>query len=317
MTRMAIGLALGLLTFLGFGLWADLGRMGDAAAQFEWIWLLPVLALSLANYGLRFARWHLYLNAAEIRVTMPFSVGVFLSGLAMSITPGKLGEILKSALLRDGARIPVAQSFPVVVTERLADLVAVLALAGVGLAAGLGDSGILLAGAGLTVTMFMVLATGPGTRLTFRMFALLARRKLPASAFDQARETQARLWAPVPLVSGIALGTLAWFAEAAGLWVVVQAFPEARLELAPATFIYAVGTLAGALSFLPGGLVATEATLAVLLAARAFPGIEPAFANTLAVASTLLIRLATLWFAVALGGLGLLWMAARKRASPP
>ena len=35
---------------------------------------------------------------------------------------------------------------------------------------------------------------------------------------------------------------------------------------------------------------------------------DPATADALAVASTLLIRLATLWFAVAVGGVGLLWL---------
>jgi len=315
MPRLAVGLGLGLLTFLAFGLWADLGRLGDAASRFAWVFLVPVLALSLANYGLRFLRWHLYLRAAGIRVPTGYSAGVFASGLAMSITPGKLGEILKSALLHDGAGVPAARSFPVVVTERLADLVAVLALACVGLAAGLGSTGVLVAGATLTVAMFAVLATGPGTRLTFKAFSLLARRKLPESAFAEAREAQRRLWAPAPLIAGIALGTMAWFAEAAGLYVVVGAFPEGTLGLAPAVFIYAVGTLAGALSFLPGGLVATEWTLAVLLAAQGFQGADPAAADALAVASTLLIRLATLWFAVAVGGVGLIWLAARRRAS--
>ena len=202
-----------------------------------------------------------------------------------------------------------------VVTERLADLVAVLALAGAGLSLGLGSMGVLLAGAGLTAAMFLVLATGPGTRLTFRAFALLARRKLPETAFEEAREAQRRLWAPAPMIAGILLGTLAWFAEATGLFLVVRAFPDGVLGLAPATFIYAVGTLAGALSFLPGGLVATEATLAVMLAAQGFPGVDPAACDALAVASTLLIRLATLWFAVAIGGLGLLWLSARRKAS--
>ena len=97
--------------------------------------------------------------------------------------------------------------------------------------------------------------------------------------------------------------------------VVVSAFPGSALGLSAAVFIYALGTLAGALSFLPGGLVATEATLAVLLAAQGFPGVDPATADALAVASTLLIRLATLWFAVAVGGVGLLWLGARRKAS--
>lgn len=53
--------------------------------------------------------------------------------------------------------------------------------------------------------------------------------------------------------------------------------------------------LAGALSFLPGGLGETGAVMGVLLVTFGANGAA-------AVAITLLCRIATLWFAVALGG---------------
>lgn len=68
------------------------------------------------------------------------------------------------------------------------------------------------------------------------------------------------------------------------------------ISLATGVGIYAIAVLAaGALSFLPGGLGGTEAVMGVLLIAF---GTDSATA----VAITLLCRIATLWFAVALGG---------------
>jgi uncharacterized protein (TIRG00374 family) len=66
------------------------------------------------------------------------------------------------------------------------------------------------------------------------------------------------------------------------------------LSLSTALFIYAFSILVGALSFLPGGLGGTEASMVTLL-------ILNHVAQPQAVAATVLIRLATLWFAVALG----------------
>jgi uncharacterized protein (TIRG00374 family) len=69
--------------------------------------------------------------------------------------------------------------------------------------------------------------------------------------------------------------------------------------------IYAGTTIAGALSFLPGGLGITEGAMAVWLV-RGAAGLD----RSSAVDAALLTRLATLWFAV---GLGLICLACARR----
>jgi uncharacterized protein (TIRG00374 family) len=59
--------------------------------------------------------------------------------------------------------------------------------------------------------------------------------------------------------------------------------------------------LVGAISFLPGGLGGTEATMIALLVAHGLPLPE-------SVAATLVVRLATLWFAIVLGLAALPWV---------
>lgn len=68
----------------------------------------------------------------------------------------------------------------------------------------------------------------------------------------------------------------------------------AQISLPTATAIFLVAILSGALSGLPGGLGGTEATAVALLVLQGVPA-------TLAVLATAVIRVATLWFAVALG----------------
>jgi uncharacterized membrane protein YbhN (UPF0104 family) len=66
--------------------------------------------------------------------------------------------------------------------------------------------------------------------------------------------------------------------------------------LGAAVFVLAFSTAVGGASTQPGGLGAAEATIAILLS-LVLPGSQPAVIS----AATLLIRLATLWFGVALG----------------
>jgi uncharacterized protein (TIRG00374 family) len=304
--RVVLGLALGLLTLLGFGLYADLSSLGEVLAGFDTGAIAPALALSLANYGLRAVRWHYYLRRSGAVVPVSLSVGTFVSGLALSVTPGKLGEVLKVGLLHRAAAIPVSRTFPAVVTERLADLVAVLALTATGVSI-LGAE-VLVAGAVLTAAMFAALATRPGTALVFRVAAKLLRSKVPPELIEETTAVQRKLLSPSALAVGVGLGLAAWLAEAVGLWVVVHGFEGGEIGLGRAVFTYATGTLAGALSFLPGGLIATEASLAGMLS---MSGCLPSEAA--AVAATLVIRVATLWFAVGLGVAGLFWIRRRVR----
>ena len=62
------------------------------------------------------------------------------------------------------------------------------------------------------------------------------------------------------------------------------------------TFIYAAMTVAGALSFLPGGLGVTEAGMLALLTT-----FGTGIARGTAAAATFVTRACTLWFAVGIG----------------
>jgi len=299
---------LGLCTYLAFGLYADFSDLSDAVHGFDWWVLLPVFCLSLLNYGLRWFRWHWYLRHVDLDVPMSLSVLVFASGLAMSVTPGKLGEVIKAGMLNSAQGIPLARSFPVVVTERLTDLLAVLILTGLGvLWLGLGLE-VLLGGVALFAVLFMVLATGPGTRLTFRVAGAILRRHVDQEVAEEAGEIQSGLLRGRALAVGMMLGTAAWLAEAFGLYLVVNAFDAGETGVATAVFTYATGTLAGALSFLPGGLLVTEASMTGMLSPAVFGALPT---EAMAIAATLIVRVATLWFAVAVGVLGLLCVQGR------
>jgi uncharacterized protein (TIRG00374 family) len=107
------------------------------------------------------------------------------------------------------------------------------------------------------------------------------------------------------LSTSLLLGILAWGAEGVGFYYLLQ-FLHIETTLAQAIGIYALSMLAGALSFLPGGLGSAEATMVLLLSLSGAGQAE-------AVAATLVCRLTTLWFAVALGSIAFLRVETGRR----
>src|SRR5690606_1085513 len=110
---LVVGVIAGVVVFAGFSLYADIGALGDRMARFSASAFAVAVALACFNYAVRFGRWSLYLRRRRLRVRPGLSALVFLSGFALSITPGKVGELLKSLLLRETSDIPVAESAPI------------------------------------------------------------------------------------------------------------------------------------------------------------------------------------------------------------
>jgi glycosyltransferase 2 family protein len=296
---LAITLAIGAAVYAGFAIRSEWSETADALGAFAWKLLPVLLLLSLGNYLLRFIRWEIYLRMLDIRVPLGASLSIFLAGLAMTITPGKVGEFLKSYLLREGHGIPMATSAPVVFVERVGDLLGLILLASFGVAAYRPDTIPILVIASLVcVAAIVVLQSARLTGL-----ALAVVRKLPAGdkvapkVAEMVEASRALLGARA-LIIGLVLATAAWFCECAGYWLAFSGFDVAAFELGLATFGYSISTLAGVVS--PGGIGVTDAGLIEI--AEQLRGIEPAVST----AASFIVRVCTLWFAVGLGAIALL-----------
>ena len=299
-----------LLAVLTVGVFVALAGYGDFGGTIDGIGNLPIsyllagLGLALSNYLLRFLRWAFYLKVLKIKAPVGISALVFLSGLAMSITPGKAGELVKCYLLNSKTQVPVSRSAPVVVMERLTDVVSVIIL---------GLTGFVL----LPVPVIVVLAVAMVVSVIGLMFALsrhaLRLTGLPilskwSELLRDSQEGFKELAAPRVMVVGVAIGAVAWFAEGLALWVILRGIGS-EIDLVRALPIYAAATLVGAVTALPGGLVGTEGSMLAFLQQT---GVTRAGAS----AGTVLIRLVTLWFAVLVGLLALLALRRIPAAEP-
>ena len=303
-------LLLGLLTVTVFGgllAYGDFRQVGktllDSPAAY--MGLAAGAGLAVVNYALRYLRWSMYLRTLGIRAPVSVSVPVFVAGLALSITPGKAGELLKCVWLNRRTGTPVAASAPAVVMERLTDVISVALL---------GLTGVLLLPTAIALTVAGLLLVG-------LVVGLLAASRYGEKALDlpalrrwreplaQSQEGLRRLMSPRMLTAAVALGFLAWAAEGLALWVVIRGLGD-EVGLGIALPISAAAALLGAVTALPGGLVGFEGSMAALLGQAGLPAATAALA-------TLLTRLATLWLAVVVGGLAWLWLerTGRHRAS--
>jgi len=274
--------------------YSDFGDTVSEISDLPIRYLFAGLGLAMVNYLLRYLRWALYLRVLKISVPFGISILVFLSGLAMSITPGKAGELVKCYLLNSKIGAPVGRSAPVVVMERLTDVISVIILGLIGFALLPGPVIVVLA----VVLMVAIAALMFGlSRHASRLTSLPILSRW-SDLLQDSHEGFKELAAVRVMIAGVAIGAVAWFAEGLALWVILKGIGS-DVALVRALPIYAAATLVGAVTALPGGIVGTEGSMLAFLQQS---GVTKAVAS----ASTVLIRLVTLWFAVAVGLLALL-----------
>jgi len=296
------------LSIIAYALWvfySDAGQVADALLRMQpWQFAL-VLGLSLLNYLLRFARWQLYLRHLGHQVPWRASLAYYVAGFALTTTPGKAGEAIRSYFLhRHGVRY--ATSIAALFSERILDLLVMVLLSALALLFFPEYRWLFLITAAIVAAFMIALRhvdrlRRPGddtshSRLRRGLHHVLGMLEMSGALM------RGRL-----LYVGIGLGLLAWGAEGLGFALLVP-FVGGQIDIAAGVSIYSASVLVGALSFIPGGLGGTEAVMSLLLTAS---GVDLATS----VAAILLCRLATLWFAVVIGGMVMGMLALRDRSS--
>ncbi|MBN1947281.1 MAG: flippase-like domain-containing protein [Bradymonadales bacterium] len=299
--KVLLGILLGVAVYAALTLWADVGALGQQVQLFRWWAFAAALGLASGNYLIRIVRWWYYLRVLRIDLPRRESGLLFVASLMLTVTPGKVGEVIKSYLLKRSRQISISLTAPIVVAERLTDLLALLFLALLGIGTyTYGVTALFVAGS--LIALLVAFVSAPG--LAIKVIGWTSRLPLIGRLTPKllvAYQSMRTLVTPKPLIYGTVMSVAAWLLECVAFYLVIRGFAGAQPNFLAAVFIYSFTTILGAISFLPGGLGVTEGSMSVALIELGLMS-----STSMAVAATCIIRLATLWFAVLLGSLAFL-----------
>lgn len=297
---------LGVAVYMVAALYSGIGKISASLAHYQVWTFVAACLLAFGNYCLRFLKWEFYLARLGIKgVSKIDSFLTFFSGFVLTVTPGKVGEVFKSFILNETHDVPMTKTAPIVVAERATDVIGIVVLiliGSAGFSGGLMWAGI---GAGLVLALLVVIAN---RRLSLGMIQIVGR--LPGKfgamkpKLESAYESLATMLEPKNLVLPSILSAVAWMLECLSLWIILRGFGE-HTDVKMSSFFYATSTLAGAIVPSPGGLGVTESSLMGQMIKLG--NIEEGNAA----AAMILVRFATLWFAVVNGFVALTFLKRR------
>ena len=273
---------------------SDINTIADKISSFKIEFLPIIIILVTCSWFVLFTRWHLLLMNSKIFIPKKNSFIIYLSGIALTIIPGKVGELVKSQLLKTKFGIPRSKTVPIVILEQFYTLVGLIVISFFGI--WYFELGTYVIGffTAMLVFSFILISS---KRIFNKLMVILEKRKItsrfvePLSlSYDTVRKS---IRGPIVFYA-IALTSIFWLLEAVTVYFVLLSFGVDGIEFLMVIPTYATSIMLGFLSFLPMGLGVVEGSLASFFSLQ---GIEVSLSLTLVI----IIRVFTRWYGVAVG----------------
>ena len=284
--------------YAAFLIGSDINTIYDKISYFKIEYIPIILPLVSSGWFVLFFRWHLLLQNAKISIPVKDSILILASGFAVTIIPGKVGELVKSQLLKTKFGIARSKTIPIVILEQFYSAVGIVALSFFGIwyfELGAYVLGFFTAALAFAVILLL-------SRKTFNKIVLLLEKKRFTSKFVEPLSSsydgiKNGIKGPIVLYAS-SLSMLFWVIEAVTIYFILLAFGVEVIEFLTIVSTYTTSIMLGILSFLPLGLGVVEGTLASFFTIQ---GIEVSLSLTIVV----VIRLFTRWYGVSFGFIAL------------
>ncbi len=263
--RALVPFAIGLAAVAALIVAVNPRELGSDAQRFSLIAVPFVVVLSLSYYVLQGVRWHFLLRSVGVRLPMGDTVLLNVAGQATGMLP--LGELTRALLVSQAAGADLGTAVATITVQELIYTLLIIAAAVPGAFEHRAWAGAVLAALVFTVTVFAILTVNRLFRVVHRAVQRIPLlRRFSNDIEELHRETVVLLrqpetygWSVLSLFGVLIAVTL--------FWLVAHSIAPDLLTWPEAAFVYAVSHVAGAVSFIPGGLGAYEASIAGLLVA--------------------------------------------------
>jgi len=257
-----------------------------------------VTSLVVFSWFIVYWRWNLLLKNLGIIIPHKINFQIFLVGGALGITPGKVGELFKSQILKDKFDIPRSKTAPLFIIEKFFDIIGALIVTSFGIWF-IPELGFLsIAALPLLFLIFKILVSKKlfdKTLIFFSRLNFLKKYLEPLSSSheiltDSLQKKNMLIFSSLSIFYWIVIGVAAFF--------VLQGFGISSISIINMISTYSGSLILGALSFIPGGVGVAEGSLIGLFSVQNIELSE-------AIVIVVLIRFFTLWFSTITGFIAL------------
>jgi uncharacterized protein (TIRG00374 family) len=285
-----------MVIYVTIAFYIDVGKLTITSVRIDYLSIPSILipmTLTILILGYRF---HRFLRALDIDTPLKKSILIYVTGLALAVTPVGSGQAIRSQIIKKQFGFAISKTFPIVLIEKWYELItALLILVGLALVESMLESlAIIIIGVGLAVFIFGIIRNQFLFSIFRKIILRFPRLRVLEESVEVSRGALKHLSSRTLLLEGFSFTVPAMILEALSAFFVFHAL-GINISFVMSTQIFYVALISGVLSFIPGGLVVTEASMLGLLIKYYDHDVR------LLATSIIIVRLVTIWYPTLLG----------------
>ena len=272
-----------ILIFVVFILSSDITKINESIMKMKPSYLLIAVFFWAGGILINSIRWHFFINEFNNKISFKQNIQYYLAGLAFAISPGGIGEIVRSPYIKRDYGISITKTASIIFVQRIYDLIGLTIVLSTGLIFIDYSKTILLVP--ISILFLIILILKNENRL-LKLMNLVSKiklfRKLDLNV-EEIYDSIAKLLKAKFFILGCGISTISFIFYSTAIYFLITGL-DAYLSFQEIMVISTVTQLIAAISFIPGGIGVSEGGLIGLFTLY---GID----YETAITTTILIRL--------------------------
>ena len=222
---------------------SDINTISDKISSFKIEFLPIIISLVTCSWFVLFTRWHLLLINSKIFIPKKSSFIIYLSGIALTIIPGRIGELIKSQLLKTKFGVPRSKTVPIIILEQLYTLIGLVVISFFGI--WFFELGMYVIGFFTAVLVFAFILIS-SRKIFNKLIAMLEKRKFTSKFVEPLslsyNTIKKSMRGPIVFYAS-ALTVVFWLLETLSVYFVLLSFGINYIEFLMVIPIYATSLM--------------------------------------------------------------------------
>ena len=272
----------------------DIPKIQQQIYDFKINYLPPILILIVFGWFLALFRWHILVKNLGIDVPLRSNFTIFFSSMALAMIPGRVGDLVKSQMLKSRHNISRTKTAPLVFVERYYDLIGAVVASSLGILF-FQPAVYIMA----VISIFLIICFIIASSKTFfeKCFKKLSKvkflSKFTEPLLDSYDVIHKSTRGKVSIIA-ILLSASNWLVVSTAVYFILLAYDITNISILEVIPLYLSSIVLGAASLLPGGLGVSEGSLA---------GFLNLFVDDISItlSISIIIRIFALWIGIIVG----------------